>query len=676
MSHHNLRTRQVPRVTHNINQRGRGRRPPVENHVFDHNTPTEANGNLIDLNGQPIGNPTAPRVQTGPTGRLCDVFTGQDPLVLVEDWMALFEMATDFSTDLQRKALLSRHVSNEAMQWLVREIAPIRATLTWAQVKTAINRFKRTVHNHLEQAMDRVLKEGETIQAYFLEKRRLLDLAGQTQENQIALLTRGLPSKLMKAQVAASRPRTTADWLEIALAVENTLKTNEDTAKPDRKSRPARVNHINDQGNTGQRGQFRSGQSHSNRSDSNQNPNTPCPVCRLFGQREFHWKRNCPRLRPVNESSGSSTNSRPQRPSGTTGTDSTQASTSANQAAPANLVVTRPELIHIDLTINNRHVVGLLDTGSTITAISRTVAERLGLTWDVNRSIPLQHVDGEARTLGAITLPIGINGHFHRVNVHVLERLASDCLIGVDLAHLARLDIQFGREQFRCWLDGATFTLRTDCSCLTWLFKLDHTNSRLHRWCIRLSAFDFIPTHIAGKTNVAADALSRFPVSFFTRVSEARAITEFPIPTSVKAVRSFVGLANFYRQFIPNFSVIVKPLTDLTRKDHKFEWTEEAEESFQHLNKLLSSRPILHTFDPKLHITVTTDASQVGIGCVVTQSCEEEPLRTIAFWSAKLDETESRYSNVERECLAVVRSFEQFRCWLDGATFTLRTDRH
>ena len=76
-------------------------------------------------------------------------------------------------------------------------------------------------------------------------------------------------------------------------------------------------------------------------------------------------------------------------------------------------------------------------------------------------------------------------------------------------------------EQFRCWLDEATFTLRTYCSCLTWIFKLDHTNSRIHRWCIRLSAFDIVPTHIAGKTNVAAESLSRFPVSFFAKVNEA-----------------------------------------------------------------------------------------------------------------------------------------------------------
>ena len=68
----------------------------------------------------------------------------------------------------------------------------------------------------------------------------------------------------------------------------------------------------------------------------------------------------------------------------------------------------------------------------------------------------------------------------------------------------------------------------------------------------------------------------------FLRPTEAktRAITDFPTPTSVTAVRSFVGLANFYRQFIPAFSVIVKLLTDLTRKDLKFEWTEEADQAF------------------------------------------------------------------------------------------------
>ena len=134
MSHHNLRSRQVPRVTHNIGRgNGRRRRPQLEHHVFSNGNGPDATGNLINLNAHNVVNPTAQRVQTGPTGRLCDVFTGQDPLVLVEDCMAVFEMATDFSTDLQRMELLSRHVSNEAMQWLVREIAPISATLTWNQ---------------------------------------------------------------------------------------------------------------------------------------------------------------------------------------------------------------------------------------------------------------------------------------------------------------------------------------------------------------------------------------------------------------------------------------------------------------------------------------------------------------------------------------------------------------
>ena len=193
---------------------------------------------------------------------------GNSPFVLIEDWMALFEMATDFRTDAQRKALLSRNVSNEAMQWLVRDVVPIRARLNRTQVKARIiDRFKRSVHNHVEQAIDRVLKPGEATQAYFLEERRLLGLAGQTQENQIAWLTRGLPSKLMKAQVAASRPRTKADWLANALAMENTVKSTDDN-KAERKPRSARVDHVTGQSNPGRKGQSWSGQSQPNKSGS------------------------------------------------------------------------------------------------------------------------------------------------------------------------------------------------------------------------------------------------------------------------------------------------------------------------------------------------------------------------------------------------------------------------
>ena len=162
----------------------------------------------------------------------------------------------------------------------------------------------------------------------------------------------------------------------------------------------------------------------------------------------------------------------------------------------------------------------------------------------------------------------------------------------------------------------------------------------------------------------------------FLRPTEAKtiAITQFPRPTSVTSVRQFIGLSGFYRQFIKDFSQIARPLTDLTRNDVPFEWTESTEEAFQHLKQLLSTRPILHTFDSSLAITVTTDASLVGMGCVVTQTGGDPPIRTIAFWSAKFTEAESRYSSVERECLSVLRSLEHFRHWLDGATFTVCTD--
>jgi len=76
-----------------------------------------------------------------------------------------------------------------------------------------------------------------------------------------------------------------------------------------------------------------------------------------------------------------------------------------------------------------------------------------------------------------------------------------------------------------------------------------------------------------------------------TDPEKVKAILEWAAPTTVKAVRSFLGFANFYRRFIRNFSAIVAPLTDLTRKGHSFRWTDEAERAFQHLKKLFTTAP-------------------------------------------------------------------------------------
>jgi len=101
--------------------------------------------------------------------------------------------------------------------------------------------------------------------------------------------------------------------------------------------------------------------------------------------------------------------------------------------------------------------------------------------------------------------------------------------------------------------------------------------------------------------------------------SKVSAILEWEPPTCVKEVQSFLGLANYYRRFIKGYSGIATALTNLTRKDTKFEWTETAQAAFDQLKQAFTTAPILLTFDPEKPITVETDASDYAIGAVLSQ---------------------------------------------------------
>lgn len=152
-----------------------------------------------------------------------------------------------------------------------------------------------------------------------------------------------------------------------------------------------------------------------------------------------------------------------------------------------------------------------------------------------------------------------------------------------------------------------------------------------------------------------------------------KAIRDYPQPRSVRDIRSFVGLASYYRRHIPNFAAIAKPLTMLTRKDVEFKWGTSQEEAFRELKAKLSTEPLLSYPDFSLPFIVTTDASQEAVGAVLSQKIngEEKP---VAYCSRQLNAAERNYSCTERELLAVIFATKQFRCYLYGRKFTLHTD--
>ncbi|KAL5549440.1 hypothetical protein UlMin_004671 [Ulmus minor] len=97
-------------------------------------------------------------------------------------------------------------------------------------------------------------------------------------------------------------------------------------------------------------------------------------------------------------------------------------------------------------------------------------------------------------------------------------------------------------------------------------------------------------------------------------------VSKWPAPTNVTEIRSFLGLAGYYRRFVEGFSTLAAPLTVLTKKDRKYEWTDKCEQSFQELKRRLTSAPILVLPTDDTDFTVYCDASKIGLGAVLMQN--------------------------------------------------------
>ncbi|GFR87570.1 polyprotein [Elysia marginata] len=146
-------------------------------------------------------------------------------------------------------------------------------------------------------------------------------------------------------------------------------------------------------------------------------------------------------------------------------------------------------------------------------------------------------------------------------------------------------------------------------------------------------------------------------------------------PTTKKQVRSFLGLAGYYRKFMPNYSSIAAPLSDITKtsKGQKFIWEQVQENAFKGIKKMLSSTPVLSMPDWKKEFIVQTDASCAGIGACLLQ--EHNGIRHVVMYiSRKLKPAETRYSTIERECLAIVYALSKLEPYLYGRHFVIESD--
>ena len=146
---------------------------------------------------------------------------------------------------------------------------------------------------------------------------------------------------------------------------------------------------------------------------------------------------------------------------------------------------------------------------------------------------------------------------------------------------------------------------------------------------------------------------------------KVKAILDWPRPQTVHDIRSFLGLASYYRKFIRGFSQIAKPLTDLTREKKTWCWGDAEQNSSTALKVVMATALVLRLLDFEKQFVVTTDASDVAIGSILEQD-SGSGLQPVAFASRKLNATEIRYSAYERELLGIVWAIGQWKHYFQG----------
>jgi len=151
--------------------------------------------------------------------------------------------------------------------------------------------------------------------------------------------------------------------------------------------------------------------------------------------------------------------------------------------------------------------------------------------------------------------------------------------------------------------------------------------------------------------------------------SKISAVKEWKAPKSVTEVRSFLGLAGYYRRFVQDFSRIPKPMTKLLQKDTRYKWTDDCEEAFQELKKRLTSAPILTLPIDGEDYDLYSDASLNGLGCVLMQNN-----KVIAYAAQQLKIHEKNYPTHDLELAAVVFALKIWRHYLYGVHCRFFTD--
>ncbi|XP_069177597.1 uncharacterized protein [Procambarus clarkii] len=162
------------------------------------------------------------------------------------------------------------------------------------------------------------------------------------------------------------------------------------------------------------------------------------------------------------------------------------------------------------------------------------------------------------------------------------------------------------------------------------------------------------------------------------KASKMEAIIQYPTPATRKDILHFLGMAGFYRKFVPNFSSIAAPLTDQLKKGVKLIWNENCQKAFENLKAILISSPILRSPSFEDRFILTVDASDYGLGSILSQTDEKGVEHPVANHSKKFTPSQLNYSVIEKETLALINSVQHFEVYLtsNGHPILVRTDHN
>ena len=323
-------------------------------------------------------------------------FEGSNSKVDPMSWITIYEHISSSIRPEVRVTSMPMYLTNEALHWYANEVARPGIN-SWSEVKAKfLARFGTAVVPPAVAAEQRIMSKQDTVQSYAQDKMRLLRLAETSNQSSLALLTAG-SAPPFRSTLFSLNPQTFDEWLRVALTIENSLGYHN------------RFRSSNDV----QVVETRNWNKAKFKNKRNRSPPPPyaCKRCKEKGIEVFHWHNQCP-----NRSHYESAKTE----------DSTKAISNSNEKIQ---LVTQPSFVYLNVLLNGSKVRAFIDTGSTLTVASRSLANSMDFKLTGPR-ITVSQVTGPGFSLGSSDVILKIGHLSHKVTIHVFDRDGNDLLLG------------------------------------------------------------------------------------------------------------------------------------------------------------------------------------------------------------------------------------------------------